>query len=500
MLVSLAAVLALLAPADSVLLRVLAIGDFHGALEPRVDPRSGRLQGGIAALKTTMDALAADCRCPVLRLDAGDQMQGTLASNLVFGRSAVEALNLLGVDAAALGNHDLDWGIDTLGARMAEARYAWLAANVLDSAAGGRPRWIRPSRVLTVGPLRVGLVGYANSRTRQMVFADRVPGLAFLRGRAPIADQLRQLHDEGVDLTILVSHEGAFCDSLACAGEIVELAAELDTAEVQLIIAGHTHTVITTTVRGIPILSARANGTAVGVADLVARLDGSRGWRLRVEEVFADRVPGDSAGLALAARYRPEAERRAREVVAVIGDSLLTGAGEYPLGNLIADAQRAAAGADLGLMNSGGIRRSLLPGPVTYGDLYELHPFGNEVVMVRVTGEQLRSIVEFTVSRGGGLPRFHVSGLQVRYDPAAEAGRRVVELRGADGRQIAPARRYTLALPNFLAAGGEGLPVVAGLSAAPVGKTDLEAMREHLRRLPQPVRGPTDRRYLPVDR
>jgi 5'-nucleotidase len=498
MLAPLAAALALLAPADSVLLRILTIGDFHGALEPRVDARTGRPKGGFPALKAAMDRLAAECGCPVLRLDAGDQMQGTLGSNLVFGRSAVEALNLLGLDAAALGNHDLDWGIDTLRARMAEARYPWLAANVYDSAAGGRPAWIGPSAVKAAGRLRVGVIGYANARTRQMVFADRVAGLAFLRGKAAFADQLGRLRKEGVDLTILLTHEGAFCDSLGCTGEIVDLARQLDSSEVQLIVAGHTHSLVNTTVGGIPIVSARSNGTAVGVADLVAGSGGSRRWQVRVEEVFADRIPADSAAVALTARYRPEAERRGREVIATIGDTLPTVGSEYPLGNLIADAQRAAAKADVGLMNNGGIRRSLLPGPVSYGDLYELHPFGNEIVVVRVTGAELRAIIEFTVS--AGRPRFHVSGLEVRYDPTGRPGHRIDELRGPGGLPIEAAGRYTLALNNFLAGGGEGLPIVAALPATPVGKTDLEALSDYLRRLPQPARGPTDRRYLAVDR
>ncbi|MEZ4456942.1 MAG: hypothetical protein R2882_10400 [Gemmatimonadales bacterium] len=102
---------ALAAPADSILLRVLTLNDFHGTFEPRTYPWSGgRPIGGIAAVKGLMDSLAAECACPTLRLDAGDQMQGSLASNLVAGRSAVEALSLLGLDAAAIGNHDPDWG------------------------------------------------------------------------------------------------------------------------------------------------------------------------------------------------------------------------------------------------------------------------------------------------------------------------------------------------------------------------------------------------------
>lgn len=499
MLAVLLAALALPAPADSILLRVLSIGDFHGALESRVYRWSdGRPVGGVAALKGLMDSLEAECGCPTLRLDAGDQMQGTLGSNLVHGRSAIEALNLLGLDAAVIGNHDLDWGIDTLRARMTEARYLWIAANIVDSTTGRRLDWARPSAVIPAGPWRIGLVGYANAGTKQIVMAEHVAGLGFPKGRAAIADQLERLREEGVDLTILLAHEGAFCDTLACQGEIMDLARELDSSEVQLIVAGHTHTLVNTVVNGIPVVSARANSTALGVADLVRGADGARRWVVRVEDVYADAIRPDSAAVALVARYEPETERRRREVMATLADSLTTVGSEYPLGHLIADAQRAAGRADVALMNNGGIRRDLFPGPVTYADLFELHPFGNVVVTVTVSAAQLREILEHTLRRG--RPSYHVSGLTVRYDPRRPAGRRVIAMLGPDGQPIDTTRSYRLALSNFLAGGGDGMPVVPRLRQQSTDQTDLDAVAAHLRSLPQPVRAPTGRRYLPIDR
>ena len=151
---------------DSTLLRVLTTNDFHGALESRrFSWSSGRLVGGAAALKATLDSAAAACRCAVLRLDGGDEMQGSLASNLLFGRSTIEVFNRFGLDAAVVGNHELDWGIDTLRARLREASWPFLAANVFDSATGRRPDWAVPWRMFSRGGLRVAVVGYMPSRT-----------------------------------------------------------------------------------------------------------------------------------------------------------------------------------------------------------------------------------------------------------------------------------------------------------------------------------------------
>jgi len=488
----------LAAGADSTLLRILATNDFHGALDARVYGWSnGRPVGGAAALKATLDSAAVGCRCPVLRLDGGDQMQGSLGSNLVYGRSVVEVMNAVGLDAAVVGNHELDWGVDTLRARMGEAKYPWLAANVFDSLTGKRPGWAVPYTILTRGRLRIGVVGYMAQRTKAMVSAGAAKGLIWKRGPDAIGDVLAAVRAERPDLTILVAHEGAFCDSLPCAGEIVDLARGLDSTIVQLIVSGHTHSLVHTVVNGIPIVQARSNGTAYGVADLVRRDDGSRAWKVRVETVWADRVTPDSGITAIVARYRPMVDRIAGQPVAELRDPLTRDGQQYPLGNLIADAQRAAApGTDFALMNNGGIRRDLRAGQITYSDLFELQPFANNITQVWITGSQLHDLLEFAV--GGGAPRFHLSGLAVRYDLAKPRGSRIVSMRSASGAPIQPARTYVLALSDFLQEGGEGLNLLRTLPSHRTGKTDLEALIAYLKAMPQPVTPPRDVRFAPV--
>ena len=479
--------------ADSTLLRILSINDFHGALEPRVYGwSSGRPIGGAPALKATLDSAAARCRCAILRLDAGDEMQGTLTSNLVFGRSTIEALNALGLDAAALGNHDFDWGVDTLRARMRQARYPWLAANVFDSASGRRPAWLRPYAILERGGLRIAVVGYITPQTKTIVKAEHVAGLRFGRGAGAIRDVLDSARAARADLTVIVAHEGAFCDSLPCRGEIIALARELDSTQVQFIVSGHTHSLVQTVENGIPIVQARANGTAYAVGDLVQRGDGKRQWRTRIETVWADQVTPDAGAEAIVARYRPEVERRAKEVVAELRDSLHSVRGAA-LGNLIADAQRAAApGTDFALMNAGGVRRDLYPGPLTYNDLFELQPFANNIVLVRLSGEQLKEVLEKLVARS--RPGGFVSGLLIGYDPGRKSGERITSLTRADGSPIAPQATYVLAVSDFLQGGGDGFAMLRLLPYTRSGKTDLEALVDYLRGLPQPIVAPAESR------
>jgi 2',3'-cyclic-nucleotide 2'-phosphodiesterase (5'-nucleotidase family) len=488
--------LALGTPVDSVILRVLTINDFHGALEPRVYGWSnGKEVGGIAALKATMDSLDARCGCPVLRLDAGDQMQGTLASNLTLGRSTIEGMNRLGLHAAAVGNHDFDWGLATLEARMGEAKYSWLIANVFDSVTHARPAWAKPYAIVTAGPYRVAVIGYVTPTTKHIVMAQQVAGLEFRGGRAVIQDVLAAVKAQAPDFTMIVAHEGAFCDSLTCRGEIMGLASELDSTEVQLIVAGHTHTRIVTRSRGIPIVSAQANGALVGVADLVATGAG-RQWRVRVDTVFVDRVAPDSIAAAIVAKDRPEIERKASQVIVQLHDSLLTRGNEYPLGGIIADAQRAATRADFAVMNRGGIRRELYPGPITYGQLFEVHPFGNTLLRVTITGQQLRALMERSLS--GFRPDLFPSGMVIRYAQNRPAGSRIVDFRRTAGKPILPNQRYTLGVSDFMAGGGGGYTILKDLPSKPARAVDLDALIAWLTRQPQPIRVSTAKRLIPV--
>ncbi|HUG28724.1 MAG TPA: 5'-nucleotidase C-terminal domain-containing protein [Gemmatimonadales bacterium] len=490
------------APRDSTLLRVFTTNDFHGAVEPRVHAWSnGRPIGGAAALAGWMDSSATACACPTMRLDGGDQMQGTLQSNLVFGRSVVESFNALKLDAAVIGNHDLDWGQDTLRARIAESRYTWLAANMFDSTTGRRPDWVRPWTMMERGGLRVALVGYMIPSTRQIVKPEFVQGLTFRSGRAAIEDVLTEVRAARPDLTILLAHEGAFCDAgTECRGEVLDLARELDSMVVQLIASGHTHSLVNTTVNGITIIQARSSGTAVGVADLVQAADGTRRWRVSVETLYADGV-SDPAVEAMLDTFRPAVAAIANQPVATLTAPLPREGAQYPLGNMVADALRIGGRAQVGFINTTGIRAPLPAGIVTYEQVFLVHPFGNRVVRVTLTGAQLREMIEHSFrAEGGEGPNAHVSGLVVEYDMERPRGSRVTTLRTQRGQAIRPGTRYTVAVPDYLAQGGSGYTMLVGAPQVDGGRVDVDNLVQYLRQLPQPVAPPTEIRMRPVRR
>ncbi|HEV2927512.1 MAG TPA: 5'-nucleotidase C-terminal domain-containing protein, partial [Propionibacteriaceae bacterium] len=247
---------------DTTLLRVLATTDLHGALLPKTGA-AGKPAGGVAAIAAVMDSLAVDCDCPTLRLDAGDAMQGTVVSNITRGRAMVEVLNRLNIAAAALGEHDLEWSIDTLRRRVSEARYPYLAANVFDSASGRRPDWIAPYQVVQAGGLKIAIVGYITSDAKTSVKPELTSGLRFGDGALPIHDVLAEVRSQRPDLTILLAHAGASCQGHACSGEAIQLAEGVQSRTIDLLVAGHTHQTVNTRVAGIPIIEAGSDGAAL---------------------------------------------------------------------------------------------------------------------------------------------------------------------------------------------------------------------------------------------
>ena len=473
--------------------RIIATNDFHGTLEPRVDARGVR-RGGAGAVAGVIEQARRECAsCAVLLLDGGDMFQGTPASNLVFGRSVVGIYDALGYTAAALGNHEFDWGQDTLRARMRQARYAILGANV-QYADGRDVPWIRDDTLVEVGGVRVGIVGVATVETPRVTLATNVRDLRFVDPVPIVLQHAQSLRARGAQLVVVVAHAGAFCDDEGddrCAGEIVELARGVGRA-VDVIVSGHTHSLVRTLDPGVPIVQARSNGRAVGVVDLVP----GEVPVVSVRDVLTDSVVPLPRVDSLARQAIAAVAPRVSAWVADIPAHLQRSGEQYPLGALIADAQRWAGKADVAVTNNGGIRADLPQGSATYGRLFEVQPFANTLYRYTLHGSALRGYLEKLVG-GRTPPRIHVSGVTLTYDPSRPSGQRIVSARLSNGREISADGQYTLIMNNFMAAGGDGLALGAeAVRTEPLPIIDLDALIDYVKQLPQPVRAPAERRII----
>jgi 2',3'-cyclic-nucleotide 2'-phosphodiesterase/3'-nucleotidase/5'-nucleotidase len=473
--------------AENTLLRVLGLTDLHGQLESRVwDWSNGRAVGGAAVLKPWLDSLDKACRCTTIRLDAGDEMQGTPVSNLGYGRGTIAAMNALGIDAAAIGNHEFDWSIDTLRARMQDAHYKFVSANITDSAGRARPDWAVPWTLVTKAGVKIAVIGLTTTTTPTTTAPRNVRGLAFGNGAQAIRSYLPAAR-AAADFVIVAAHEGG--------GAIYDVARGLDSGSVDLILAGHTHQRKDTTVNGIRIVQPGSSGRDIAVVDIV-RVGGTRREaRAQLVTPFADAVlPDPELTRALAAQLDAIKSVTGRSVGRLKIPLPREGA-EYGLGRLIADAARNIGKADVGLINNGGIRAGLPEGAVTWGDVQMVQPFQNRMLRLTVKGSVLLQLLEHCLEGTSGDPDCHISGVEVWYDPEHRAGKRITRTRLANGKAIGDGDTYTLAVPDFMAAGGSGFAMLVGAPAQDLNLLDMDLLISYLGVLRTPVEAPPDVRF-----
>jgi 5'-nucleotidase len=474
-------------------LRIIGTNDFHGGLEARPDT-DDVVRGGGAYMAAVIRKAERECRlpeCATILLDGGDMFQGTAASNLVHGRSVIELYNYLGYSAAAMGNHELDWGQDTLRALMRAAHYPILAANIRDPQGRDVP-WIPNDTILQRGPFKVGVIGVIRRETAVTAFPENVAGLDFVDA-VPIIDSIAPaLRARGADFVIVVGHIGATCKpDGTCAGEAIDITRRLK-ARVDAVVSGHSHTFVNTDVNGIPLVQARLSGRAVDVIDLFTS---GAPARHEVREVYPDSLPPDPDAQGIVERARRQVDVIAPKVNRLVADIARTmpdTGSQFPLGNLIADGMRVVAGGDVAVVNNGGIRIALHKGPATYGTLFDILPFGNKLMRVRVHGFDLRRYFARALSRGS--PDMHVSGARVVYHGGDTPGLDSVFV---GGEPLNDQATYLVVINDFMASGGDRLGFgTDAISTTPADVVDLDAFVAYLASLPQPVTEPTEQRII----
>lgn len=505
---------------DGVLrVQILHSNDFHGRLLPSVV--AGDTIGGAAVLAAWYDSARVRFEGPTVVLSAGDMLQGTAVSNLSWGQAAIDISNRIGVDASALGNHEFDWGVDTLVARIRESAFPWLGANVVDAETGTHPDWVRPWVVVERDGVRVGVVGIALEETPRIVMAGRTEGLRF-EAEAPAADRaIREVRAAGVDFVVMTAHVGAYCDdvgnasglepeapSLGCRGGLVDLVSALQ-EPVDLVLGGHTHVRNHFEVNGIPVMQGPAYSGGITVTHLERARDGQ--VRATYRAILPPRkaeVDPDTLMLRVVEGWAGEVRPLLERPVAVFSDSL-SNAGrlprENPAGNLLADAQRWATGADVGLVNNGSLRRTLPAGVVNYEILYEFQPFQNELVRIEGDGAWLKRVLEFGLN-DDGAPWTHISGIRVEVNPNAQRGSRVGRVfrvrEGAEGTrvetEIGDNDPISIGTTEFLATGGDGYRILAEGVLTRLRVIDVDALGEWIATLTSPVSPPAVGRWSEV--
>jgi 5'-nucleotidase len=437
------------APRAGAPITLLQINDVYSTA-----PIDGR--GGLARVATLKKRLAEAGRTPVLIL-AGDFLSSSVESSIFKGEQMIAALNAAGLDIATLGNHEFDFGADVLIQRMREAKWQWLVSNVIDTNTGKPIGGAAPYLVRQFGPLKVGFIGLC--LTSSEITKDNLNHTRLVDPLDAAAEYLPILKREGANVIVAVTHL-----TFATDRALVEKFPEID-----VVIGGHEHYVITATENRTLISKAGSDARDVARIDIKRRPSGL------VERFFelmpiTNAIPDEPRTAAVVASYERRLGSELEKVVGATrtpldGASVRLRASETNLGDLVADAIRADAAADVAIINSGGIRgdRVVPAGPLTRRALLTLLPFGNVITKLRVPGRVMVDALNNGVSKlpasAGQFPQ--VSGLTMVVDPSATAGNRVRDVR-VGGQPLQPDKLYTLAVPDYLLKGGDGYTMFEG--------------------------------------
>jgi 5'-nucleotidase len=458
--------------------QILGLNETHGQLVPL--DREGRDAGGGPALAAYLAREEARNRRTLI-IDSGDFMQGPPISSFFQGRSTVEVFNRIGVDAVAVGNHEFDWGRDTLAERIDQATFPLLAVNIVDERTGDVPDGIQPYVVEKLRGVKVGVIGVANPDTKNVTLPSATEGLRFLdldETADAVNAAVQRLRDRGVETIVVAAHQGL---TSVTEGALADLVRQLST-EVDLVLGGHIPLAFETTINGIKVV--QPFGNTRGYADVTLTVDRRTkdvvDLSAELDPTWTDAVEPDPQVRAIVDRYQERVTDVLGRTVGETRTEITRQAGESEMGNFVTDSMRTyLAGVDFAFTNSGGLRADIDAGPITLEELYGVLPFNNTLVTMDLTGEQVRQALEEGISERYGIVQ--VSGLTWAYDDSAPAGSRVVRVTLPDGSAVDPAATYRIATNNFMAAGGDAFTTLTeGENVVDTGTNVIDTVVRYL--------------------
>ncbi|MBS4015417.1 MAG: bifunctional metallophosphatase/5'-nucleotidase [Candidatus Latescibacteria bacterium] len=434
---------------------ILHINDIHGALAPSdafwmnpdFPPPIGNAPAAITVINEIRET-AAKKNIPVLIFDTGDWFSGAPLGDFTYGKSVIEFLNYINIDASVIGNHDFEFGLDTLQSLIRMLNAPVFCANLVKTDTDSVPDFLIPHMILEVEGVKLGLFGIITHYLTGMVSPEHMAGLSVQKHYIGAAKSVRELREQSADIIIGLTHSGFSHDQ-----RLADSVPGID-----VIIGGHSHTGVQPP-KEMPryhtiINQAYSRLTAIGVLKLQIDPQTKKiaGYDSELINLFGEEQILDKQYLSILHEWQEAVETGFDNVLGVSKRELTrSGFEESPVGNFITDAMREYAQADIAVTNSGGIRANIPAGNVTYRDLYKVEAFGNTIVMMTMTGAQIWQMLEVSVI--GYHAIFQVSGLKMVYDRKAPPNQRLISVE-IDGKPLDMEKEYKIVTNNFLAAGG----------------------------------------------
>jgi len=447
-------------------LRILWTNDTHGYLSPLYHREEGEDQymkqaeregkvGGFAHIASVIKRQRSELPGRSLLLDSGDSWHGTVVPVRMGGTPVVDIMNAMGYDAMTPGNVEFFYDQETLHTLFARARFPILAANFYEAEWGERVKLanIHPYIIKKVGKLKVAIIGMTY---HWMSKVSNHPQWSFgLRTDEVQSDIDRLRTEENVDLVILLSHMGWKVDA-----RYAQMVNGID-----VIVGAHTHDILyrptlvhnRTSKRSVLVVQSGSHGKMLGQLDLQVNDRRITAFTQTLFPIRASEVKPDPEIQKLITKLRAPYKNELERVIGVTSTLVYRqGTWQSPADNLITDALRARSGRQIAMSEPGRYGATLLPGPITVEDIYNLVPSEAPIYHMQFRGRDLRNMLEAAIDNvisenvleqiGANMLRF--SGLELQVDLKQPFPHRIRAMH-INGRLVQDEQRYSLAEFNL---------------------------------------------------
>mgnify|MGYP005841008841 CR=1 FL=1 len=452
-------------PTENIKVQLLGLNDLHGKIDvtSTVKERPGVNFGRadyMAAYLREREATNPN----TLIMHSGDMVGGSSpVSALLQDEPTVEIMESIGFDIGTIGNHELDEGVEEMlrlinggdhpnGTKNYDGmNFPLVCANMEYKATGKTV--LNPYLVKEIGGTKIGFIGVITTATPNNVMPTGIASVRFTDEAQAINTYVAELKNQGVEAIVVLAHVSGDQSGSVATGEITSIANSIDD-EVDVILAGHSHKTMNSVVDNKLVVQAWEYGNSF--ADIDLEIDPATKDIVKksaeIVEVVQQNIIPDDAVAAILQKYLQEVAPKVNAVIGTSEFDMLKGyptkgiVGDMALGNLIADSMKYSMSSDFALMNGGGVRDNINAGTITWGEAFNVQPFGNTLVKVDVTGKQFEEILNAMINPSYGPDSF-IGGARYTWDTATN---KVVNIYLENGEKINPDATYSLVVNNYM--------------------------------------------------
>lgn len=433
----------------------VAYSDFHGRVE-ETDKNPG-MEKFVTAIQEYSKIRKKDEECYIL--SSGDNFQGTPISIASNGKIVTDIMKYMKVSYSAVGNHEFDWGENLFTNWTRESGTTFLSANIVDRRSGGKIKGIEPYDIIESNGKKIGIIGLTTKETVYKTLKTNLQSYYFLDAKETVCYYTKMLRKKkGVDAVIVLAHLGGKQDkSGIITGEIADIANS--GADIDAIIGGHMHTTIHGKVNGIPIIEPASNGRVLGLITMEFNKDKVKtSCKLDILSKRKKTIEANKEAIKIKQYYNQKYGNILNEELTILQNKYKHDkkSTQTDMGRFVARILAEKCNAEIGIINSSGIRRGLNTGIVHTKDIYLMFPHNVTLCTVELTGREIMGIIEYGISNQKGKSGINYYGVQ--YNRMRECGKvtMLYSMKLLNGQSIDMDKRYRVATTSYMVLGGDG--------------------------------------------